>query len=179
VSNFLFSIGPLYEFVHEDAQYVAAPPDVHVAETYDQGYIFGVLDQHSLSANIRMNVALTPTLSLQTFIQPLVSSGDYSSYKTLSKPKSYSFTPYAYEEHPLYGQDDDHPNPNFTVRSLRGNAVLRWEFSPGSTFFFVWTQERENDDPDGEFHLQNSYSKLFRIEPKSIFMAKVTYYLSR
>jgi len=28
-------------------------------------------------------------------------------------------------------------NPDFNVVSLRGNAVLRWEYLPGSTIYFV------------------------------------------
>jgi len=31
-------------------------------------------------------------------------------------------------------------DPNFNFRSLRGSAVLRWEYRPGSTMFVVWTQ---------------------------------------
>lgn len=34
-------------------------------------------------------------------------------------------------------------NQDFTVRALRGNAVLRWEYTPGSALFFVWSQQRE------------------------------------
>jgi len=30
-------------------------------------------------------------------------------------------------------------NPDYTVRSLRGTAVLRWEYRPGSTLFLVWS----------------------------------------
>lgn len=43
-------------------------------------------------------------------------------------------------------------NPDFNVRSLRGNAVFRWEYNPGSTIYLVWTQERTDqsnqDDSD-------------------------------
>jgi hypothetical protein len=179
VSNVMFSVGPQYERVHEDAQYVTTLSDVPVAATYDQAYVFGVLEQHTVSANIRLNCAFTPTLSLQTFVQPLVSSGKYGSYKTLSRPRSYSFTPYDYEAHPLYGEDDDHPDPNFNVRSLRGNAVLRWEFLPGSTMFLVWTQQREDSEDDGTFRLGRAYRRLFDAQASNIFLAKVTYYLTR
>ena len=174
VSNVVFSVGPLYERNHDDAYYIAAPSDIHVAETFGQGYVFGVLEQHSLSANIRLNWAFTPTLSIQTFIQPLISSGKVSDYKVLARPNSYDFTPYDYQF------SSTHPNRNFDTRSLRGNAIARWEFSPGSTFYLAWTQERLDDqDQDGEFHVGKSYSKMFQTQPKNIFLAKVTYYLTR
>ena len=28
------------------------------------------------------------------------------------------------------------------MKSLRGTVVLRWEYLPGSLFYFVWTQNR-------------------------------------
>ena len=31
---------------------------------------------------------------------------------------------------------------DFNARSFLGNAVLRWEWSPGSTLFLVWQQTR-------------------------------------
>ncbi|MGH7720945.1 MAG: hypothetical protein ACREON_19125, partial [Gemmatimonadaceae bacterium] len=33
-------------------------------------------------------------------------------------------------------------NPDFDVLSFRSNAVLRWEWRPGSTLFVVWQQDR-------------------------------------
>ena len=32
--------------------------------------------------------------------------------------------------------------PDFDVRSLRSNIVLRWEWQPGSTLYLVWQQSR-------------------------------------
>lgn len=31
---------------------------------------------------------------------------------------------------------------DFTARALQGNAVLRWEYRPGSALFLVWQQQR-------------------------------------
>ncbi|MEO7966952.1 MAG: hypothetical protein ABIT38_23895, partial [Gemmatimonadaceae bacterium] len=43
------------------------------------------------------------------------------------------------------------PEPDFNLRSLRGNAVLRWEWRPGSTIYFAWQQSRSNIAPYGDF----------------------------
>ena len=40
---------------------------------------------------------------------------------------------------------------DFNFKSLKVNMVLRWEYGPGSTFFFVWTQDRMNFDDPGSF----------------------------
>jgi len=39
------------------------------------------------------------------------------------------------------------PFRDFNVRSLRSNAVVRWEWRPGSTLFVVWQQDREQEEP--------------------------------
>jgi hypothetical protein len=61
-------------------------------------------------------------------------------------------------EQPLYTFAD----PGFNVRSLRGNAVLRWEYRPGSTLFLVWQQQRSGFASDGDFRFGRDTSALFR-----------------
>jgi hypothetical protein len=168
VSNFTLNVGPGFEKVVEDAQYVTRIEDATASETYGNRYVFADLDQTTLSANIRMNVSFTPNLSFQTFIQPLISSGAYTGFKALARPKTYEFTPYAYGG-----------NPDFNFKSLRGNAIMRWEYTAGSTLFLVWTQERTDEENVGDFNFSRSSSRLFDVRPKNIFLAKLTYYLSR
>ena len=47
---------------------------------------------------------------------------------------------------------------------------------PGSTVYLVWTQSRENIDPDGSFHFGRSFNNLMDIKPDNIFMLKFTYW---
>ena len=70
-------------------------------------------------------------------------------------------------------------NPDFNVRSLRGTAVLRWEYRPGSTVYFVWTQVREGFDQFGNFEFSRDRSALFRDRPTNVFQVKATYWLGR
>ena len=70
-------------------------------------------------------------------------------------------------------------NPNFSLRSLRGNAVLRWEYRPGSTLFFVWQQSRSESTAVGTFDLVRDRALLFRDRPINIFQLKVNYWLGR
>ena len=65
----------------------------------------------------------------------------------------------------------------FNVRSLRLNAVLRWEYRPGSTLFLVWQQNRRERLDDGSFDLGNDFGALRSIEPDNIFIVKVNYWL--
>ena len=107
----------------------------------------------------------TPRLSLQTYVQPFVSTALYMDYKYLAAPGTYEFVPTTYSG-----------NPNFTTRSLKGNAVLRWEYRPGSAFYLVWTQERS------EYEEAPSYLEFERAPdavPENIFRVKATYYFGR
>jgi hypothetical protein len=70
-------------------------------------------------------------------------------------------------------------SPDFNFRSLRGTAVVRYEYRPGSTLFFVWTQERDGSAEFGDFDFGRDRSALFRDRPTNIFQVKATYWLGR
>ena len=49
------------------------------------------VERRSFSVQTRLNVAFSPTLTLQLFAQPLVSSGNYLTYKQLRQSESFDF----------------------------------------------------------------------------------------
>jgi hypothetical protein len=169
-SNVTLSVGPSYSRNMDDAQWVDNIPDASATDTYGVRYVFGDLDQTTLAANIRLNWAFNPTMSLQTYFQPLISAGDYTAFKALARPKSYEFTPYDYEA--LAGNQD------FNVKSLRGNAVFRWEYRPGSSLYLVWTQERSGYTPTGDFRMGQDFKDLGDLTPNNVFLVKMTYYIN-
>lgn len=71
-------------------------------------------------------------------------------------------------------------NPDFRTRSLRTNAVLRWEYRPGSTLFVVWTQSRSGFFPfDPEFDVGRDFQReLLGDEPVNVLLVKLNYWLS-
>lgn len=70
-------------------------------------------------------------------------------------------------------------NPDFTDTSLRGTAVLRWEYRPGSTLYFVWTQQRFGEDPDGEMGFGSALRAIGRNRATNVFQIKATYWIGR
>jgi hypothetical protein len=70
-------------------------------------------------------------------------------------------------------------NPDFNLRSLRGSAVFRWEYRPGSTLFFVWTQQRSDAASQGDFDFGRDRDALFAARPQNIFLVKASWWLSR
>ncbi|MDZ7361081.1 MAG: DUF5916 domain-containing protein [candidate division KSB1 bacterium] len=65
---------------------------------------------------------------------------------------------------------------DFNFKSLRGNAVLRWEYSPGSALYFVWTQSRADYENLGDFRFNRSIDRLAHTRPDNIFLVKATYW---
>ena len=192
------SLGPELSQNSTQAQWIANISDPTAKETYGKRYIFAQLEQTTFSADIRADWIISPTLSLQVYIQPLIASGKYSDFKALARPESFDFLRYGDEGSTIdktisqdgstvnynLDADGDGPseavnisNPDFNYISLRGNAVLRWEYMPGATIFLVWTQNREDIHSDGYFHLRRSLNNLLNINPDNIFMLKLTYRL--
>jgi len=68
-------------------------------------------------------------------------------------------------------------DPDFNLRSLRGNALLRWEYRPGSTLYLVWTQSRSNTAPFGDLDFGRDRQALFRTKPDNVFLVKLSYWL--
>ena len=141
-----------------------------------------------------MNWTYTPKLSLQLYAQPLISAGRYDYYQELARSRSAAFTRYGsgngstityVDSTKSYSVDPDGSGPaqpfsfgkpDFNFKSLRGNAVLRWEYMPGSTLYFVWTQSRSTADDDGSFRFGPSMRGMLRAPAENIFMIKATYW---
>jgi hypothetical protein len=63
-----------------------------------------------------------------------------------------------------------------TSVSLRGNAVLRWEYHPGSSVYFVWTQERYDADPTTEFDMGHSMTLGSNAPVNNVFLVKLQHH---
>ena len=188
-----FSIGPSYTTNYEKRQWVDNIDDLTATKTYNTRYVFGEIDQETVSANIRLNWTFTPTLTLQLFVQPFISVGKYNNYKELAAPRSLNYNTYGEngssieydEENDEYVIDPDGAgdvntftisNPNFNFKSLRGNLVLRYEIMPGTLLYIVWSHDKINDDHAGEFNLKRDFINLVNSESNDIFLVKFTHW---
>ncbi len=193
-TNVTFSIGPGFERYVDFAQWVGAFDDPAATSTFGKRYVMALTKQTIVSANIRLNWTFTPQLSLQLYLQPLIAVGDYRDFKELSRPRSYDFRTYGTDASTIglqdgkYRVDPDGPgpagsftfdNPSFNFASFRGNAVLRWEYLPGSTVYFVWTQTRADSEVTGDLQLGRALRQMADIRPDNIFMIKLSYWWNR
>ena len=196
--NLKLSVGPYYSRSVEPRQYVATFPDPTATAFGGQRNVFASLDQHSLSMNTRINATFSPTLTLELFAQPFLASGKYDEVKQYAGPRTSEALVYGTQVGTLttirnaqgavtsYHIDPDAggpaaafdvSNPDFNIRSLRGTAVLRWEYRPGSTMYFVWTQQRSGSESYGDFNFSRDRSALFRDPPTNVFLIKASYWL--
>jgi hypothetical protein len=195
-ANVFIQLSPTYARDESDAQYVTAVTDATATSFYGTRYVFAFLRTRTVSLDTRLNWTFTPDLTLQLYAQPFVASGRYSSFREFAAPRTIRKLVYGRDAGTIgydpasaaYTVDPDaggpaapfaFDDPDFTTTSLRGTAVLRWEYRPGSTLFLVWTQERSGYDPDGGLGLGSARTVMFREPPTNVFQIKATYWLGR
>jgi hypothetical protein len=196
-SSLTISTGPQWNRTFTAAQYVDTFDDETAAQTFGHRYVFGKLDQSQLTMTTRVNYIITPRVSLQIFAQPLISSGDYSHLKEFAAPRTYDFREYGVDTGSIaldrvsneYTVDPDtvsgparsftFDNPDFNLKSLRVNAVFRWELKPGSTFYAVWTRKQENTTKTGAFDFGSDARAMLTAPGDDVFLVKMAYWIGR
>jgi hypothetical protein len=196
-------IQPRYASQVDAAQYVTSTSAVPWAATYGRRYIFGEIDRKTVTLETRVEYTFSPTLTFQLYAQGLVSSGDYRRYKQLAAPSTFDF--HVFQEgsaveagggvtcrggsicEDAQGRQhvdvDDDATPDFSfadgdfnVRSLIGNAVLRWEYRPGSTLFLVWQRQQRADAGLGDFEFSRDVGSLWGVPADDRLIVKVNYW---
>ena len=64
------------------------------ASTFGSRFVFATLDQKEFSLQTRVNFVLSPRMSMQFYMQPLVSVGGYTDFKELASPRTFDFIHY-------------------------------------------------------------------------------------
>ncbi len=171
-SSWNVTVGPAFSRSYIPAQYVTTVENASYEPTFGHRYIFAPLDYTELGLETRLDMAFSPALSLELYAQPLLSSGDYGDATFLTAPATYDFDDY----------NGAAPDLDFNLRSLRGNAVLRWEWRRGSTLYLAWQQARQDYMPgvagDTGFDLNRDQHALWDAAPDNIFVFKINYWLN-
>jgi hypothetical protein len=139
-------------------------------------YTFARLDQRTVSMSMRLNYTASPDLTFEFYGEPFVTRGTYTDIREVSStPDAESY--------------DDRLSPYtppadaalaFKFMQLKTNAVLRWEYLPGSTLFLVWSHGRQADAGErlGQ-SWRNDFGDLLELHPDNTFLIKVAYWLNR
>jgi uncharacterized protein DUF5916/cellulose/xylan binding protein with CBM9 domain len=187
-------LSPSYVVDEDAAQYVKTVKDPTAVAFGGNRYVFAFIKTYTVSFDTRINWTLKPDLTLQLFAQPFFASGDYTGFREFAAPRTIRKLEYGRDIGTIskaggtYTVDPDGTgpaapftidDPNFSFRSLRGTAVLRYEYRPGSTLYFVWTQQRAGSSAFGDFDFRRDNSALWRDRPDNVFLIKATYWLGR
>ncbi len=193
-SSLEISTGPTFDRTHNLAQYVGTFVDPIVIPTFGSRYVFGLLDQKEFSLQTRVNVVLSPRMSIQCYMQPLVSVGDYTEFKELAQPRTFDFVRYGtdrgtltydpvtrtYIVEPGDGGDTFHfGDPDFNFKSLRVNTIFRWEWKRGSAMYLVWTEQRQDSANPGQFSFRRDFGDVFGAPGDDVFLFKIAYWFTR
>lgn len=161
------------------------------AATYGRRYIFGLVDRTTLSAQFRFNYTFKPDVTLDVYAEPFAASGRYSGLGELQYTLGRDLRMYGTEGTTVQRQADGTyrvtdgaasftlPNRDFNIRSFRSNVVLRWEWRPGSTLYFVWQQNRADQTTSGDHVGVSDLFGSFNAPGDNILAVKTTFWISR
>jgi hypothetical protein len=132
-------------------------------------YLFAQLEQTTASLTTRLSYTFRPDLTFQLYGQPFVSALDYSRLREVADPRAARF------------QDRFRPtavsvDPDLNFKQFRSNAVLRWEYRPGSTLFLVWNAGLREVRRDGSFALLRDADRLFGAAGTNVLLVKLSYW---
>jgi hypothetical protein len=185
------TIEPQYSKENNKLQYIETG-----STDNDPLYLFGELDQETLSLTLRLNYTINPELSIEYYGQPFVSAGSYTNLNKITDPVADKFI----DRYHVFTSDEisydsdartynidtngdgtkDYllGNPDFNFRQFRSNLVIRWEYSPGSTIYLVWSQGRTSTASTGLFRYGEDMGELFKGAPHNVFLLKFSYWFS-
>lgn len=186
-SNLAFSVQPSYLKSVDELQYIGQ----FDRTASDKVYLLGKVDNRNLGITFRIDLALTPELTLQYYGSPFVSIGKYSDFKEVLNPLDPEYSNRFNILHPgkpgqTYSFDSDKDgiadysftNPDFNYQQFKSNLVLRWEYMAGSTLYLVWAQDRTAFEQNGPFNFDKGFRSLSRLFPRNIVMVKFNYWFS-
>jgi hypothetical protein len=184
------SLSPAYSKSESASQYVARR-----TVAGEPVYLLGGLEQSTASLTARLSYTVSPALSLQLYAQPFVSAGRYTYFMEVAEPRAearadrvtiYDAAQLHYDpDAGRYSVDRDRSgtadfsfgNPDFNFKQLRSNAVLRYEYRPGSSLFVVWSHGRTAADEFGDFRFNRDVSDLWSAAGTNALMIKLSYWL--
>ena len=185
------SLGPHMYWDTDMSQYVRTVVDSANVAMYGKRYVFSQLDQTIASADIRIDYPISPRFTLEGYFQPFIAVGSYSGFKEYKRPESNDFLVYGEEGSTISAENRVDPtggsaedafnigNPDFNYKALVGTLVLRWEYSPGSTLYLVWTHNGANYENPGNFDLSRDLTDLVGAEADDVFALKLSYWFGQ
>jgi hypothetical protein len=185
----VLSFNPGFSKSFSELQYVKS---VNVQN--NEKYIFASINRKTVITSFRVNLNLSPDLTLQYWGQPFFATGGYKNYKLITNPKAArygdrfrTFLPdqiningdsYTIDENADGTNDYSFSRMDFNVQDFLSNLVIRWEYNPGSSVYLVWSQTRSSSATSPNLDLFDNMGNLFNTvdnKPHNVFLIKFSY----
>src|SRR5256712_1050303 len=189
-TRFQLSATPNYLRAITPRQYVMTVDTGGPAATFGSRYIFGQIDQSTFLLDLRANYTIGPVFTLELYGEPFAASGRYYGLGELAQPRTFDLRRYGTSGTTIVRDSTGNytitdgashrvtiPNPDFNIRSFRSNAVLRWEWRPGSTLYLVWAQNRFGYQPTARLGGFGDLAHSFGARGDNFFAVKVSYWI--
>lgn len=201
VPNLSVSFGPSWNDSRGILQYVTTVSDPTASAFHGSRYVVSTIKQKQLALDTRLSMTFRPTMTFELYAQPFFGSGQYAQFKEFDAPGSGRFGIYGRDRGTIsattdaatglvtrYTVDPDgsgpaptfsFANPDFNFRSLRGSALFRWEYRPGSVLYVAWTHARSDQQAFGDFDFSRDRDGLLATRPDNILLVKASWWLAR
>ena len=198
LSNLTVSLGPSWSALRQPVQYVTAVADPAAAAFSGTRYVISSLHQKTVGLDTRVSWTYSPAMSLELYVQPFLAAAHYDDFKEYAAPRTARLLVYGRDlgtiSHTVdrdgviadYTVDPDgsgpaapftFANPDLNQRSLRGNAVFRWEYRPGSVLYVAWTHARAADASFGDLRFGRDKDAILAARPDNVFLVKASWWL--
>lgn len=165
-------------------------------QTGEKHYVMSELNRNTLSTTIRLDLTLSPTLSVQYYGSPFMTAGTYNNDKLVlldnvladrfeERFHTFSEKQIEYDDNSYtYDLDEDGItniemwNRDFNFKQFNSNLVIRWEYITGSSIYLVWSQGIEHSVENGDFTFGRDIRRLFNSDGENIFLIKFSYLLN-
>lgn len=154
-------------------------------------YLMGHMEQKTYGLTMKLQVNVTPDISIQFYGSPFTSTAKFSDFKEAADTRSHTydkrfhvFTPdeisYADGVYAIKNgsREASFANPDFSFNEFRSNLVARWEYLPGSTLYFVWEHRMSNQDNRMVSGWGNNLDRMFGLPATNTFMLKMNYWFN-
>ncbi len=183
------SVRPNYDRTTDAQQYVSTLSGGR-PETFGSRYIFAYIERSTFSTQFRLGFTLKPDVNFDFYAEPFAASGRYYNYSERAAAGSHARLIYGTAPGTTLKIKADgsrtatigdasltFSNKDFNVRSLRSNAVLRWEWRPGSTMYVVWQQNREARETIGSRVGLGDMLRSLTAPGSNIFLIKTSFWI--